>query len=165
MNNNAYDLGSSSLKWRNIYAGSVTATTFTGSLSGNATSASYARMLPTRSNGDNEVIIGNNSLSAGSSTNPEVYINYRDIIGGTTSNDSTQITKYYFCNRKGSTDGVTIQAATFKGNATTATTATTATNLSSKPSFATYASDTTKITLTAGGKTSDAYTVPYATKA
>lgn len=79
MNNNSYDLGNSSLKWRNIYAGSVTATTFTGSLSGNAS------------------------------------------------------------------------------------TATTATNLSSKPSFATYTSDTTKITLTAGGKTSDAYTVPYAT--
>lgn len=42
MNNNAYDLGSSSLKWRNVYAGSVTATTFTGSLSGNASSATTA---------------------------------------------------------------------------------------------------------------------------
>lgn len=42
-------------------------------------------------------------------------------------------------------------------------TATTATNLASKPSLA--VSDTTKITVTAGGKTSDAFTVPYATTA
>jgi len=46
------------------------------------------------------------------------------------------------------------------GNAETATTAT---NLASAPSLAT--SGTTQITVTAGGKTSDAFTVPYATSA
>jgi len=45
------------------------------------------------------------------------------------------------------------------GNATTATTAT---NLSAKPSLATSGNN---ITVTAGGKTSDAFTVPYATSA
>ncbi len=46
------------------------------------------------------------------------------------------------------------------GNAATATTAT---NLASAPSLAT--SGTTQITVTAGGKTSSAFTVPYATSA
>lgn len=47
-------------------------------------------------------------------------------------------------------------------SATTATTATTATNLSAKPSLAASGNN---ITVTAGGKTSDAFTVPYATSA
>jgi hypothetical protein len=46
------------------------------------------------------------------------------------------------------------------GNASTATTAT---NLATAPSLA--ASDVGKITVTAGGKTSSAFTVPYATSA
>ena len=50
--------------------------------------------------------------------------------------------------------------AALDGNATSATTAT---NLANKPSLA--VSDTSKITVTAGGKTSDAFTVPYATSA
>ena len=49
---------------------------------------------------------------------------------------------------------------TVNGNATTATTAT---NLASNPSFQT--SGTTQITVTAGNKTSAAFTVPYATTA
>jgi len=63
-----------------------------------------------------------------------------------------------------------VYATTFTGNlvgnadtATSATSATTATNLSAAPSLAT--SGTTQITVTAGGKTSSAYTVPYATSA
>jgi len=47
----------------------------------------------------------------------------------------------------------------FVGNADTATTAT---NLSAKPSLA---ASENNITVTAGGKTSDAFTVPYASKA
>lgn len=46
------------------------------------------------------------------------------------------------------------------GNAETATTAT---NLSAKPTLAAGTSDTNKITVTAGGKKSDEFTVPYAT--
>lgn len=50
-------------------------------------------------------------------------------------------------------------SGTWSGNAATATTAT---NLSAKPSLATSGNN---ITVTAGGKTSDAFTVPYATSA
>lgn len=57
-------------------------------------------------------------------------------------------------------DTGTLTATQYSGNAATATTAT---NLASKPSLA--VSDTSKITVTAGGKTSDAFTVPYATSA
>lgn len=46
------------------------------------------------------------------------------------------------------------------GNAATATTAT---NLSKKPSIQVGTSDTKKITITAGGKTSDEYIIPFAT--
>lgn len=49
-----------------------------------------------------------------------------------------------------------------EGNADTATSATTATNLASAPSLAASGNN---ITVTAGGKTSSAFTVPYATKA
>lgn len=54
--------------------------------------------------------------------------------------------------------GKTAKAA----SATTADSATTATNLSTKPSLAKSGNN---ITVTAGGKTSDAFTVPYATSA
>lgn len=49
------------------------------------------------------------------------------------------------------------------GYADSAGTATTATNLASNPSIQT--SGTTQVTITAGGKTSDAFTIPYATSA
>jgi hypothetical protein len=65
------------------------------------------------------------------------------------------------------TTGLTISgttSGTFSGNLTgNADTATTATNLAAKPSLAAGSSDTKKITVTAGGKTSDEFTVPYAT--
>jgi len=51
-------------------------------------------------------------------------------------------------------------SGTWSGNATTATTAT---NLAVKPSLAAGSSDAKKITVTAGGKTSDEFIVPYAT--
>ena len=56
------------------------------------------------------------------------------------------------------TDTNTI-SSNISGNASTATTAT---NLSTKPSIQVGTSDTKKITVTAGGKTSDEYTVPFA---
>lgn len=62
--------------------------------------------------------------------------------------------------------GTTFVAPTFKGtlkgNADTATKATTATNLENAPSIQSDTLDNTKVTITAGGKTSDAFTVPYA---
>ncbi len=57
---------------------------------------------------------------SGANTNSAVYFNYRNIDKNTTSGN-TAITKYYFCNRNGSTSGVTIQAESFTGNAATAT--------------------------------------------
>lgn len=63
--------------------------------------------------------------------------------------------------------GTTFVAPTFKGalkgNADTATKATTATNLENAPSIQSDTLDNTKVTVTAGGKTSEAFTVPYAT--
>jgi len=53
-------------------------------------------------------------------------------------------------------------SGTWSGNASTATTAT---NLAAKPVLAAGTSNTNKITVTAGGKTSDEFTVPYATNA
>lgn len=52
-------------------------------------------------------------------------------------------------------------SGTWSGNATTATTAT---NLANNPSIQT-ASNSNQVTITAGGKTSSAYTIPYATSA
>ena len=52
-----------------------------------------------------------------------------------------------------------------KGNADTATEATTATNLKNAPTIQSDSTYPTKITITAGGKTSDSFTVPYATRA
>lgn len=95
--------------------------TIKASLAGNATTAttaSYANNLLAYSG--NEVTIGANSTTAGSSTNDTVWFNYRDISGGATNNNSTQITKYYFGNRKSNTTGVTVYAETFSGNATSA---------------------------------------------
>lgn len=94
-----------------------------------ATTANFGRQL--LAYGSNETTIGANSTTAGNSTNETVWFNYRDIQGGSTTNNSTQIVHYYFGNRKGATTGVNVHAATFvgdlSGNATTATSATKAT--------------------------------------
>ena len=83
-----------------------------------ATTASNARQLLSISN--NEVCIGATATPA-EATNAGVWINYRSGYGGTTSDDATQITAYFFGNRKGDTTGVTLYATTFNGNATSAT--------------------------------------------
>ena len=165
--NNSKTLGTSSLKWANVYA-----TKFTGDLVGNADtatvwktgrkfsvsdadatntgtqvtvngSADYVLPLPstikatlsgnattatTATNAynvlaysSNEVTLGANSATAGSSSNDTVWINYRDVKGGAVNNGATQITNYHFGNRKGAVTGVTVYAETFNGNATTAT--------------------------------------------
>ena len=63
-------------------------------------------------------------------------------------------------------DGTTAKNATSAGACSgNAATATTATNLSAKPTLAAGTTDTTKITVTAGGKTSDEFAVPHATRA
>lgn len=87
----------------------VTATAFNG----NATSATNLLAYS-----GNEVTVGANNSSAGSSTNDSVWINYKDILGGTTSNGATKLIHYYFGNRKGTTSNVTIHAETFDGNLT-----------------------------------------------
>lgn len=65
--------------------------------------------------------------------------------------------------------GTSLVAPEFKGSlvgkAQTATKATTATNLENAPTIQSDTSDNTKITITAGGKTSDSFTVPYASHA
>lgn len=165
--NNSKTLGTSSLKWANVYA-----TKFTGDLVGNADtatvwktgrkfsvsdadatntgtqvtvdgSADYVLPLPstikatlsgnattatTATNAynvlaysSNEVTLGANSATVGSSSNDTVWINYRDVKGGAINNGATQITNYHFGNRKGAVTGVTVYAETFNGNATTAT--------------------------------------------
>lgn len=90
----------------------VTATEFNGPLNGIAYNARNVLAYAS-----NEVILGANSPTAGNSTNDIVHINYRDVYGGSTSNNSTQITDYHFDNRKGSSSGVTIHADTFTGSA------------------------------------------------
>ena len=86
----------------------------------NATNATTATNATNATNllayAGNEVTIGANSATSGSSTNGSVYINYRDINGGSTSNNATAITDYYFYNRKGSMDGVNVRAGTFVGS-------------------------------------------------
>jgi hypothetical protein len=65
-------------------------------------------------------------------------------------------------------DDVNEEIANIKNGTTTvgrATNATTATNLANKPSIAKGTTSTNAITVTAGGKTSDEFTVPYATNA
>lgn len=95
--------------------------TIKASLAGNATTATTATNTTNLlAYAGNEVTIGANSATAGASTNSAVYINYRDISSGAKDNNATQITDYYFCNRKGGTTGVTVRAETFSGNATSA---------------------------------------------
>lgn len=95
--------------------------TIKASLAGNATTATTATNATNLlAYAGNEVTIGANSATAGVSTNNAVYINYRDISNGAKDNNATQITDYYFCNRKGGTAGVTVRAETFSGNATSA---------------------------------------------
>lgn len=60
---------------------------------------------------------------------------------------------------------ITVPYATSAGSATSATSATTATNLASAPVLANGTTDSNKIKITAGGKTSSEFTVPYSTKA
>lgn len=105
--NNVSSLGTSSHKWKNVYA-----TNFIG----NAISATNATNLLAYSG--NEVTVGANNSSAGSSTNNSVWINHKDILGGSTSNSATKLIHYYFGNRKGTTSDVTIHAETFDGNLT-----------------------------------------------
>ena len=58
--------------------------------------------------------------------------------------------------------GAALTTGAWGGNAATATLATTATELATAPSFT---ADGNNIKITAGGKTSDAFTIPYATAA
>ena len=119
--NLGYNLGSSDKRW-NIY----------GDLTG---TASWANGLAIHN--ANECTI----CSTSSATNPSIYINYRSQLGGTTSDGATQVTSYYFGNRKGGTTGVTLYAASFSGNAASATTASTLT-----PSYVTNANPNTMYT-------------------
>lgn len=110
--NNTYNLGSSSAKWANIYA-----TNFNGALKGNATTSNtsdYVKILH-----GNEVNFKNVPTSG---NKQNFWFNYRN--GDTDSGDrGNKITDYFFGNRNASTDGVSLHADTFDGNATSATTA------------------------------------------
>ena len=87
---------------------------FSGNVTGNADSATNATNLMAYSG--NEVTFGANSISTGASSNDSVWINYRDRIGGSTSNNATKVVDYYFGNRKGNTNDVVIHAAKFSGD-------------------------------------------------
>ena len=99
----------------------------------------------------NEILIGNKNEQAG------IHINHRRVYNGATSGN-TAITDYYFKNGNGSTTGVTIHAASFDGNASSATSATTATNLASAPTLQQTGTSTIDLvankayTLTVGGQ-------------
>ena len=125
------------------YAGSSSA-------GGAATSANALNFVHT-----NELLLGNADSQSG------IHINHRRVAGGA-SGGNTAITDYYFKNGNGAITGVKIHAETFDGNATTATTAT---NLANNPSIQASANNANLVTITAGGKTSDAYTIPYAVTA
>lgn len=115
-------IGTSSWYWKYAYIDQIYGY-LNGNISGSASSATNAYNLLAYSS--NETTIGANSATVGASTNDSVWFNYRDVMGGSTSNSATQITQYHFGNRKGSTAGVTVNAATFNGaltgNASTAT--------------------------------------------
>lgn len=89
---------------------------FSGALTGNASTSTGATNLSAYSG--NETTIGANSLTAGASTNDTVWFNYRDVYGGSTSNNATKIGAYHFGNRKGTVSGVTVYADTFNGKLT-----------------------------------------------
>ena len=99
--------------------------TWSINISGGANSANSAITATDASNlllsNSNEVTIGCASI-VGGSTNSAVWINYRDRSNGTINNASTQLTDYYFGNRKGATTGITIHAANFDGLASSAST-------------------------------------------
>lgn len=97
------------------FPGMVTATQFNGNAT-TSTATTNARNLLAHSG--NEVTLGATSAAAGGSTNDNIWINYRDVMGGSISNGSTKLIDYYFGNRKGSTVDVTVHAATFDGNLT-----------------------------------------------
>lgn len=98
-----------------VFPAKVTASGgFRGDVTGNADSATNATNLMAYSG--NEVTFGANSISAGASSNDTVWINYRDRIGGSISNNATKVVHYYFGNRKGNTNDVVIHAAKFSGD-------------------------------------------------
>lgn len=94
--------------------GVVVAKTFSGNLSGTATYATYAYDVLAYSG--NEITLG--GAANGVPTNDAVWFNYREKKGGSVSSSATKITNYHFGNRFGSTSGVTVNAATFKGSLT-----------------------------------------------
>ena len=61
------------------------------------------------------IIQNDNEINFGGLTPGEIHFNHRNADSGTTS-DNTAITDYYFDNRNGETDGVTLHAETFEGN-------------------------------------------------
>lgn len=110
-------------------------------------------------------VTGNSYITATTSSAKAVTL------GANVANTAALITSATSSTNKLATDYAVQQFVTGKGyvtssgsvaSATTATTATTATNLASAPSLA---SSGNTITVTAGGKTSTAFTVPYAASA
>jgi len=86
-----------------------------------------------------------------------VWFSYNDLVTGRPAYSDKLV--YQTSTNTLKIDTGTLTATQYSGNAATATTAT---NLANKPSIAASGNN---ITITAGGKTSDAFTVPYATTA
>ena len=154
-----YDLGTGSSFWKQIYTKQISYNIHASKGSGRASNAIVFSRSYTVGTLQTEAVIGHLSSK-------QTGLSYLYIGGVTYNTDGTEALNTTAYNADNNikiyaAEGK-IKAATFDGNATTATTATNATNLASKPSLAASGDN---ITITAGNKTSDAFTVPYAIKA
>lgn len=139
-------------------AADTTSTTFIDTVSQNANGVITAtkKTLPSASTSAKGIVQLTNSTSSTSTTTaatPSSVKSAYDLANGANTTAST--VSGYFESGKAKSAKV----------ADSATTATTATNLASAPSLAAGTTSTNAITVTAGGKTSSEFTVPYATKA
>ena len=115
-------------------------------ISANAISASHLKAYS-----GNEVTVGANGITAGSSSNDSVWINYRDVEGGSTSNAATKITNYYFGNRKGNVSDVTVHATSFNGTAANASKVNNLTVQTAVPANAVFTDTVTTATTSGSG--------------
>ena len=139
-------------------AASTTSTTFIDTVSQNANGVISAtkKTLPSASTSTSGIVKLTNSTSSTSTTTAATPSSVKSAYDlANTANTTASTVSGYFESGKAKSAKV----------ADSATSATTATNLASAPSLAAGTTSTNAITVTAGGKTSSEFTVPYATKA
>ena len=126
--NNNHTLGSSSLKWNNIYA-----TTFTGALSGNATTATTATKLSTNAGSQLNPVYFSEGVPVASTGNSIPFIVGTGTTAGIWLGSLTGLTAYY--------DGLLILYKSPVAGASTTTL-----NLNSLGAKTIYVNNTTKLT-------------------